>query len=117
MEVTGVEIDPRMEVGRRWLGLGDNPNLRVVADDGRPYLQLTDDRYDVIVVDAYHQPYIPFYLATKEFFALVRERLNPGGSGAGTWRASRRRALARDRNDAARGVPRRGAGDLCASTS
>ena len=33
----------------------------------------------MIVVDAYHQPYIPFYLATKEFFALVRERLNPGG--------------------------------------
>ena len=80
VEVTGVEIDPEVtEVGRRWLGLGDNPNLNVVADDGRPFLQLTDDRYDVIVVDAYHQPYIPFYLATKEFFALVRERLNPGG--------------------------------------
>jgi hypothetical protein len=30
-------------------------------------------------VDAYRQPYIPFYLATKEFFGLVRERLAPGG--------------------------------------
>ena len=26
-------------------------------------------------MDAYRQPYIPFYLATKEFFALVRDRL------------------------------------------
>ena len=25
----------------------------------------TDKRYDIIVVDAYHQPYIPFYLATR----------------------------------------------------
>jgi hypothetical protein len=31
------------------------------------------------MVDAYRQPYIPFYLATKEFFELVRDRLSPGG--------------------------------------
>ncbi len=80
VRIDGVEIDPEVsEAGRRYLGLDDNPNLRVVAADGRPYLQLTDERYDVIVVDAYHQPYIPFYLATEEFFELARERLEPGG--------------------------------------
>ena len=80
VRIDGVEIDPEVtEVGRRWLGLGDNPNLRVFAADGRPYLELTDERYDVILVDAYHQPYIPFYLATEEFFRLVRDRLEPGG--------------------------------------
>ncbi len=36
-------------------------------------------RYDLIVVDAYRQPYVPFYLATREFFRLVREHLEPGG--------------------------------------
>jgi hypothetical protein len=51
----------------------------VITADGRPYLELTDERYDVIVVDAYRQPYIPFYLATREFFRLARERLTPGG--------------------------------------
>jgi len=30
-------------------------------------------------VDAYRQPYIPFYLTTKEFFELTRDRLRPGG--------------------------------------
>jgi hypothetical protein len=35
--------------------------------------------YDLIVVDAYRQPYVPFYLATREFFRLVREHLAPGG--------------------------------------
>jgi spermidine synthase len=80
VEIDGVEIDPEVsEAGRRFLGLGENPNLRVITADGRPYLQLTDERYDVIIVDAYRQPYIPFYLATREFFSLARERLTPGG--------------------------------------
>jgi len=80
VEIDGVEIDPEVsEAGRRFLGLGENPNLRVITADGRPYLQLTDERYDVIVVDAYRQPYIPFYLATEEFFSLARDRLTPGG--------------------------------------
>ena len=47
--------------------------------DARPFLRRTDRRYDLIYVDAYHQPYVPFYLATREFFRLVREHLAPGG--------------------------------------
>ncbi len=80
MEIDGVEIDPAVsEAGRRYLGLEDNPRLTVHAADGRPFLELSDERWDIIVVDAYHQPYIPFYLATEEFFRLVRDRLEPGG--------------------------------------
>jgi spermidine synthase len=78
--IDGVEIDPEVtDAGRRYLGVGDNPKLTVIDADGRPYLELTEARYDVIGVDAYRQPYIPFYLATKEFFELARERLTPGG--------------------------------------
>jgi spermidine synthase len=80
VQIDGVEIDPEVsEAGRRYLGLGDNPKLTVITADGRPYLELTDERYDVIVVDAYRQPYIPFYLTTKEFFQTAREHLEPGG--------------------------------------
>ena len=80
VEIDGVEIDPKVsEAGRRFLGLGDNPRLTVHTADGRPFLELADERWDVVVVDAYHQPYIPFQLATREFFALVRDRLEPGG--------------------------------------
>jgi len=35
--------------------------------------------YDVIIVDAYCPPYIPFQLTTREFFALAYERLSPDG--------------------------------------
>ena len=66
-------------VGRRYFGLEDNPRLTVHDADARPFLRRTDERYDLIVVDAYHQPYVPFYLATREFFRLARERLEPGG--------------------------------------
>ena len=80
VEIDGIEIDPDVSAAaRRYLGLDDNPKLHVITADGRPYLELSDERYDLIVVDAYRQPYIPFYLATKEFFEAAREHLKPGG--------------------------------------
>jgi spermidine synthase len=77
--VDGVELDPKLsEIGRRFFDMR-NPRLHVFDEDARPFLRRTDARYDLIVVDAYRQPYIPFYMATKEFFELVREHLAPGG--------------------------------------
>ena len=78
--VDGVELDPAVSrVGREYFGMRDNPRLTVHDADARPFLRRTDERYDLIVVDAYHQPYVPFYLATREFFQLARSRLEPGG--------------------------------------
>ena|SRR5215218_1411087 len=78
-EVDGVEIDPELsEIGRRFFDM-DNPRLALHHEDARPYLRRTDERYDVIAIDAYRQPYIPFYLATREFFGLCRDRLARGG--------------------------------------
>jgi spermidine synthase len=78
--VDAVEIDGELlRIGERWFGLRPGPNLRLHAQDARPFLRSTKERYDAIFVDAYRQPYIPFYLTTKEFFALVRQRLAPGG--------------------------------------
>ena len=77
--VDAVEIDRELtDIGRRFFGLG-GPRLRTYAHDARPWLQARRTRYDAIFVDAYRQPYIPFYLTTREFFGLARERLAPGG--------------------------------------
>jgi spermidine synthase len=79
--VDAVDIDPELfEIGHRYFGLEPRPQLREFAEDARPFLRRTPERYDSIFVDAYRQPYIPFYLTTREFFTLVRERLRPGGS-------------------------------------
>ena len=53
--------------------------MRAFAEDARPWLERSAGGYDAIMVDAYRQPYIPFYLTTREFFDLARERLAPGG--------------------------------------
>jgi spermidine synthase len=77
--VDGVEIDGELtDIGVKYFDMR-NPRLRTFTDDARPYLRRTDERYDAILVDAYRQPYIPFYLATTEFFELAKDRLNPGG--------------------------------------
>jgi spermidine synthase len=78
--IDGVEIDPAVtDAGYRFFGMGENPRLTAHDADARPFLRRADRRYDLIYIDAYHQPYVPFYLATREFFELVRERLRPGG--------------------------------------
>ena len=66
-------------MARTWFGLRERPELELHAEDARPFLRRTEHRYDAIFVDAYRQPYIPFYLATTEFFELARDRLSPGG--------------------------------------
>jgi spermidine synthase len=79
--VDAVDIDPELfEIGRRYFDLRPRPQLREIAADARPFLRSTNERYDSIFVDAYRQPYIPFYLTTREFFEIARERLRPGGS-------------------------------------
>lgn len=78
--IDGVEIDPEVStVARRYLGLGDNPRLKVITADARPFLQNSTEKYDLIFIDAYRQPYVPFYLATADFFKLVRDHLAPDG--------------------------------------
>ena len=79
--VTGVELDPEiLAVGRTYFAM-DRPNLTTVAADGRHFLaqQPAGARWDVIAVDAYRPPYIPFHLTTAEFFAAVRSHLSDDG--------------------------------------
>jgi len=79
VEITGVEIDPDIiDVAHRYFHL-DEPNVHPVASDARYWLDTQAGRYDVIIMDAYRQPYIPFHLTTREFFSEVRSHLSPGG--------------------------------------
>ena len=82
VDITGVEIDPAiLDIGHRYFHLGDARAHEVVSD-ARYWLDTQAGHYDVIVLDAYRQPYIPFHLTTEEFFAQVRDHLNPGGVAA-----------------------------------
>lgn len=78
--IDGVEIDGKIvEVGREWFDMNE-PNLNVIVEDGRYALRTSDETYDLIAVDAYKQPYIPFQLTSKEFFEEVYDRLDDDGT-------------------------------------
>ncbi len=77
--IDGVEIDGTIvDLARQYFHMNE-PNLHVVVQDGRYFLQTSSQHYDVIGIDAYQQPYVPFQLTTLEFFREVRSHLNPQG--------------------------------------
>lgn len=77
--IDNVEIDPEIiSAGQEWFDMTE-PNVRNHAQDGRTFLATTENTYDVIGVDAYRPPYIPFHLTTQEFFQQIYDRLNPNG--------------------------------------
>jgi spermidine synthase len=80
LKIDGVEIDDKLiEVAKNYFNL-DNDSLTVHNLDGRIFLNFSNKKYNAIVVDAYaNQMYIPFHLASREFFKSVMEHLNDKG--------------------------------------
>ena len=83
--VNVAEIDPEVvDVARRYFALPEDGRLRVTVSDGRVFLQRSAARYGTIIVDAYacgpSGAYIPYQLATQEFFELAWRCLENGGS-------------------------------------
>jgi spermidine synthase len=78
--VDAVDIDAAtMALGDRWFPGPKADGARYVVD-GRVFLDHATGRWHVIHVDAYaHQVYVPAHLASREFFAALRERLHDGG--------------------------------------
>jgi predicted membrane-bound spermidine synthase len=77
--IDGAELDPEIiRVGREYFAMNES-NLNTVAQDGRYFLANSPEKYDVIAIDAYRPPYIPFHLTTREFFAQAREHLTEQG--------------------------------------
>ncbi|MBA2392971.1 MAG: fused MFS/spermidine synthase [Ktedonobacteraceae bacterium] len=77
--IDGAEIDPSIvNVGRKYFAMNE-PNLHVYVQDGRAFLATTQEQYDVVAIDAFQQPYIPFQLTTREFFGQIRSHLSPTG--------------------------------------
>ncbi len=77
--IDGIELDPAIvEAGRTYFELND-PNINVIVGDGRYELNQLDDQYDIITLDAYKVPYIPWHLTTRQFFEEVDAHLTERG--------------------------------------
>jgi spermidine synthase len=80
MRVDSVEIDPVVvDVARRYFSFPTDPRLRVFVQDGRRYVQTTNDTYDIAMLDAYYADSMPFHLTTREFFTELKGRMSPDG--------------------------------------
>lgn len=78
MNIEGVEIDEKItKLPRKYFALPDDIN--VTTYDGRAFLNASDRKYDVIMVDAYQDITIPFQMSSVEFFRLVKSHLNENG--------------------------------------
>jgi len=67
-QITGVEIDPVMiTLGRKYLGLGQIENLKIINKDANVYITNTHHIYDIVFVDLYLYDQIPKFVYTKIF--------------------------------------------------
>ena len=78
-----VEIDPAVtRVAEKYFDFHPSDRVKVTELDGRVFVKraLRDGRhYDLIMLDAFDQEYIPEHLLTREFLQEVKALLTPGG--------------------------------------
>ena len=80
-KITVAEIDPAVtELARQSFWLNSDPRLTIEHQDARRALASEPEKsFDVIVGDAFHDIAVPQHLVTREFFALIANRLKGDG--------------------------------------
>ncbi len=80
LSFTAVELDPEVvRLADTYFNVRPEQNFAIEVKDGRVYLSKTNNVFDVILIDAYRGPFVPFHLLTSEFYKLVAAHLKPGG--------------------------------------
>lgn len=80
LSIAAVELDPEVaELAQKYFFVRPGPRLEIAVQDGRMFLVRSKQEFDIVLVDAYRGPFVPFHLLTREFFEKVKERLAPGG--------------------------------------
>ena len=76
-----VEIDNKMtQIAEEQFGLNTkNEKLQIYHQDGRSFLNYSNEKYDTILIDAFKGINVPFELTTYEALVNARERLNDNG--------------------------------------
>ena len=80
-ELTVAEIDPEVTaLAKKYFKLEETPRLIIKNQDGREFLNQTEEKYDAVMVDAFAASYaIPFQLTSAEAVQKIYNHLNPDG--------------------------------------
>ncbi|MBA5866760.1 MAG: methyltransferase [Nitrospira sp. CR1.3] len=80
LELDVVEFDPVVvRMAEEYFSYRPPRSHHVFVRDARVFLNGTNQRYDLIWVDAFARHMVPFHLTTEEFFSEVRAHLTPHG--------------------------------------
>jgi len=83
LEIDAVEIDPAVtRVAEKFFNFKRDDKLRVSEEDGRVFVkkaQKSGTKYDIVMLDAFEDEYIPEHLSTQEFLLEVKSILTPDG--------------------------------------
>lgn len=76
-----VEIDPKVtELAKKYFRLEESPRLTIYHEDGRVFLNKTQEKYDAIFGDAFNSLHsLPYQLTTKEAVQKKYNILNDDG--------------------------------------
>lgn len=81
--IDAVEIDPAVvTAARAYFGFKEDEKLKVFTEDGRVFVKKAikaEAKYDLIMLDAFEDDYIPEHLLTREYLEEVKRILTPTG--------------------------------------
>ena len=80
LNVDAIEIDQKVvELGNKYFGLDQYSNMNVIVNDAMVYVESTDKKYDLILVDLFNGINVPQEFLTPPFFGKLKSRLNNDG--------------------------------------
>ena len=79
--ITYVDIDPKLKEITEKKFLKRKINGRFIVKEIRSHLNETNEKYDIIIVDAFtNKNSMPYSLLTREFYILLKDHLNKNGT-------------------------------------
>ena len=82
-DIEVVELDPAVvKVAKQFFNFQTGPKLTVTTEDGRVFVKKAlknGTRYDLVMLDAFEDDYIPEHLLTREFLTEVKGILTDNG--------------------------------------
>ena len=81
VEIDVIEIDPAVtRVAHQFFGLPRDSAIRTFNEDARWFAMRSQEKYDLIFIDAFNDLSVPYHLTTREFTEELRKDLAPDGA-------------------------------------
>ena len=88
--ILAIELDKDVvDLAKKYFKFQETARLRTVVSDGRAFLIKDSDKWDVIMIDAYRGPFVPFHSADQGVLPAGQVAAEPRRGGGAEHRADR----------------------------